>query len=394
MEKDKIYCDEDSIPCLYLQRKCKLSDPTHVLLYCHGNAEDLGKVYPILDYLRTKLPVNIIAPEYPGYGIAKGFPNENSVIETVLSVYEFVISPLGLCVSTQRVIVYGFSIGSAAALGAMSKITSTQVQDVANGITYGKRRHEYEYEYESDDDDDDDNGEKNEKNDKNDNDKKDESDCKEEEGDDINNNNNNNNKIKPLTKTTSNFAPNGNTLMDSISCFPDNVLDSIDKNKKQGLLLEMERKRSSVSSNSSSNSNPNSNDPFSKLPLRQLLSMLNKADVEIPKNSNKEDLLELARAHDLIPSLKCCVDSNCTPKYSLLVLVCPFSSISKVVSDKIGTWASYLLSDRFDNLERIGQIHGPLLIIHGSNDSIIPCDHSRVLHSQAIRHCHRLADPG
>jgi len=134
------------------------------------------------------------------------------------------------------------------------------------------------------------------------------------------------------------------------------------------------------------NTTENINDPFAKLPLRQLLNMLSKAGIEIPKRSNKEDLLELARAHELIPSLKCCVDSNCTPKYSLLVLVCPFTSISKVVSDKIGTLASYLLSDRFDNLERIGEIHGPLLLIHGNDDSIIPCHHSKVLHSQAKKH--------
>jgi len=96
--------------------------------------------------------------------------------------------------------------------------------------------------------------------------------------------------------------------------------------------------------------------------------------------------LELARTHELIPSLKCCVDSNSTPKYALLVLVCSFTSISKVVSDKIGTWASYLLSDRFDNLEGIGKIHGPLLLIHGSDDNIIPCHHSKVLYNQAKKH--------
>ena len=41
-EKNAIYCDDEAIPCLYIKRKYKLAQPTHLLLYCHGNAEDLG----------------------------------------------------------------------------------------------------------------------------------------------------------------------------------------------------------------------------------------------------------------------------------------------------------------------------------------------------------------
>lgn len=69
-----------------------------------------------------------------------------------------------------------------------------------------------------------------------------------------------------------------------------------------------------------------------------------------------------------------------------LVLVCPFTSIASVVSDKIGTFASYLLSDRFHNLSRISKIHSPLLLLHGAEDSIIPCDHSRQLYRRAKKH--------
>ncbi len=38
----------------------------------------------------------------------------------------------------------------------------------------------------------------------------------------------------------------------------------------------------------------------------------------------------------LIPSLKCCVDSNTVAKYGLFVLVCPFTSIVSVITDKAG----------------------------------------------------------
>lgn len=42
-----------------------------LLIYFHANAEDLGNSYLFLDHLRTQLRVNVLAPEYPGYGIYK-----------------------------------------------------------------------------------------------------------------------------------------------------------------------------------------------------------------------------------------------------------------------------------------------------------------------------------
>merc|ERR1712129_303838 len=45
--------------------------------------------------------------------------------------------------------------------------------------------------------------------------------------------------------------------------------------------------------------------------------------------------------------------------------------------------ASYLLSDRFQNIEAVKKVHGPLLIIHGKEDSIIPYQHSLQLEKVA-----------
>ena len=93
-------------------------------------------------------------------------------------------------------------------------------------------------------------------------------------------------------------------------------------------------------------------DPFENLPLANLIDMLRKAEIRYPKTgSNKQELLKIARREGLIPSQKICNDSN-HRKYGLLVLVSPFTSIANVVADKVGTWASYLLSDRFSNVER------------------------------------------
>ena len=40
-----------------------------VVLYFHANAEDIVLAHELLDYVRSLLRVNIIAIEYPGYGL-------------------------------------------------------------------------------------------------------------------------------------------------------------------------------------------------------------------------------------------------------------------------------------------------------------------------------------
>ena len=64
-----------------------------------------------------------------------------------------------------------------------------------------------------------------------------------------------------------------------------------------------------------------------------------------------------------------------------------------------------LAGNRLDSLARIGQYHGPLLVIHGEADEIIPVEQGRALYEAApgpksyypipgARHNDRLADAG
>ena len=39
------------------------------MIYFHGNAEDLGMCYFMLECLRERLGVRILAMEFPGYGL-------------------------------------------------------------------------------------------------------------------------------------------------------------------------------------------------------------------------------------------------------------------------------------------------------------------------------------
>jgi len=62
----------NAIPCLFMPNA---SGSSKLMIYFHGNAEDVGYASDLLDYIRTLLKVHVIAVEYPGYGIYDGYPN-------------------------------------------------------------------------------------------------------------------------------------------------------------------------------------------------------------------------------------------------------------------------------------------------------------------------------
>ena len=55
-----------NIPSLFLP--C-VAGSSKLLIYFHANAEDIGLAYPMLDCIRQWARINVLAPEYPGYGI-------------------------------------------------------------------------------------------------------------------------------------------------------------------------------------------------------------------------------------------------------------------------------------------------------------------------------------
>ena len=63
-----------------------------------------------------------------------------------------------------------------------------------------------------------------------------------------------------------------------------------------------------------------------------------------------------------------------------LVLISPFTRLSDVAAEKL-RWmpAGRLVRDRYDNLSKIGHVSAPILILHGSNDRLIPISHAEAL---------------
>lgn len=88
-------------------------------MYFHGNGEDIFLGYELLDHLRYNLKINVVAVEYPGYGLYKGNPSEEVILEDSQLVMEFLIKKLKI--PPENIIIMGRSIGSGPATYVASK---------------------------------------------------------------------------------------------------------------------------------------------------------------------------------------------------------------------------------------------------------------------------------
>jgi len=83
-------------------------------MYFHGNAEDLGLAWELLDHLRSSLKMHVLAMEYPGYGIYPGPTSAERIMDDALSVWTYLTQELGILSSD--IILFGRSLGSGPAI--------------------------------------------------------------------------------------------------------------------------------------------------------------------------------------------------------------------------------------------------------------------------------------
>ena len=69
-----------------------------------------------------------------------------------------------------------------------------------------------------------------------------------------------------------------------------------------------------------------------------------------------------------------------------LILMSPYKTIKDVVSNLTGFLISRLVAIHFNNLEEMKHIKSPVLLIHGENDRLIPCEHSERLYKELLNH--------
>lgn len=89
------------------------NDTSPVLVYWHGNADQIGWSGCWLGR-RLNNAVGFLAVEYPGYGIADGQPTQESIFWSARRAIDYALNELGI--SADRLCVVGQSIGCAAAL--------------------------------------------------------------------------------------------------------------------------------------------------------------------------------------------------------------------------------------------------------------------------------------
>lgn len=98
----------DHIPCLYLPYD---EGSNKIILYFHGNAEDVGLAFDLLYLVGQRLQMHVLAVEYPGYGLYKNQgPDETIMKEDALTIYDYLTTVCGL--QESDIILFGRSMGS------------------------------------------------------------------------------------------------------------------------------------------------------------------------------------------------------------------------------------------------------------------------------------------
>ncbi len=99
--------ESKEIPCLFFPQAHGTSK---ILLFFHGNAEDVGIAAELLDYLRSMLMVHVLAVEYPGYGVYNGTPDAGQIYRDAEAVFDYLVRVHGI--RQEQILLFGRSIGS------------------------------------------------------------------------------------------------------------------------------------------------------------------------------------------------------------------------------------------------------------------------------------------
>jgi uncharacterized protein len=102
------------------------ADAAPWVLFLHGNDSNIASRLNILHYERLRaLGVNVIAPEYRGFGGVNGVPTEAGVAEDARRWYDYLGRQRH--VEPRRIVIYGWSLGSAVAVTLASHVDEAAV---------------------------------------------------------------------------------------------------------------------------------------------------------------------------------------------------------------------------------------------------------------------------
>jgi fermentation-respiration switch protein FrsA (DUF1100 family) len=93
-------------------------ETSHTIIYFHGNAGNLTNRIDNVGFLQ-RLPANVLAVDYRGYGRSEGRPSEQGIYLDALAAYDYLTKERSI--PPEQVVVLGQSLGSAAATDLASR---------------------------------------------------------------------------------------------------------------------------------------------------------------------------------------------------------------------------------------------------------------------------------
>jgi fermentation-respiration switch protein FrsA (DUF1100 family) len=102
------------------------ADTAPWVIFLHGNDSNISSRMNVLHYERLRsLGLNVLAPEYRGFGGVTGVPTEAGVAEDARRWYDHLIRVKR--VDPKRIVIYGWSLGSAVAVTLASGVDEAAV---------------------------------------------------------------------------------------------------------------------------------------------------------------------------------------------------------------------------------------------------------------------------
>lgn len=91
----------------------KLYDYQKCIIFCHGNSADIGTCVMDGALLCDKTNNMVVSFEFPGYGYCKGYPTEQGCYKNIQTTFDYLVNIKRI--NPNKIIVYGFSLGTAIA---------------------------------------------------------------------------------------------------------------------------------------------------------------------------------------------------------------------------------------------------------------------------------------
>jgi uncharacterized protein len=129
----------------WVMRSSEDSDTHPWILYLHGNSSTIAHRLNIVHYEHLRaLGLNVFAPEYRGFAGLDGVPTESSLDLDARAAYDYLRTTLG--VPAQRVVIYGWSLGSAVAVDLAARVDESAL--ILEGapsslVAVGQRRYPF-----------------------------------------------------------------------------------------------------------------------------------------------------------------------------------------------------------------------------------------------------------